>query len=88
MAKFDLKAAYRQVPVHLDDRWLLGMILEDKLYIDTTLPFGLRSAPMIFSAVADALAFIIRSRGDAGLDNYLDDFLLVGPLNLQHVRRG
>ena len=63
MAKFDLKAAYRQVPVHPDDRWLLGMILEDDLYVDTTLPFGLRSAPMIFSAVVDALAFIIRSRG-------------------------
>ena len=26
MAKFDLKAAYRNVPVHPDDRWLLGMI--------------------------------------------------------------
>ena len=79
MAKFDLKAAYRQVPVHPDDRWLLGMILEDDLYVDTTLPFGLRLAPMIFSAVADALAFIIRSRGVQGLDHYLDDFSLVGP---------
>ena len=26
MAKFDLKAAYRNVPVHPDDRWLLGMV--------------------------------------------------------------
>ena len=25
MAKFDLKSAYRQIPVHPDDRWLLGM---------------------------------------------------------------
>ena len=26
MAKFDLKAAYRNVLVHPDDRWLLGMV--------------------------------------------------------------
>ena len=26
MAKSDLKAAYRNVPVHPDDHWLLGMV--------------------------------------------------------------
>ena len=41
MAKFDLKAAYRNVPVHPDDRWLLGMVWEDQLFVDATLPFGL-----------------------------------------------
>ena len=76
MAKFDLKAAYRQIPVHPDDR---GMLWENELYIDTTLPFGLRSAPMIFSAVADGLAYIIREKGVKGLDHYLDDFSLVSP---------
>ena len=25
MAKFDLKSAYRHIPVHPDDKWLLGM---------------------------------------------------------------
>ena len=55
LAKFDLKAAYRNVPVHPDDRWLFGMLWEDQLYVDTVLPFGLRSAPIIFNAVADAL---------------------------------
>ena len=79
MAKFDLKAAYRQIPVHPDDRCLLGMSWENELYIDTTLPFGLRSAPMIFSAVADGLAYIIREKGVKGLDHYLDDFSLISP---------
>lgn len=78
MAKFDLKSAYRQVPVHPDDRSLLGMEWRDQLYVDTALPFGLRSAPAIFNAVAEALAFIIRQRGVTGLDHYLDDFLIVG----------
>ena len=79
MAKFDLKAAYRNVPVHPDDRWLLGMVWEDQLFVDTTLPFGLRSAPMIFSAVADGLEFMIRQAGVKDVDHYLDDFVLVGP---------
>ena len=30
LAKFDLKAAYRNVPVHPDDRWLFGMVWEDQ----------------------------------------------------------
>lgn len=78
MAKFDLKSAYRQVPVHPDDRWLLGMDWKGRLYVDKALPFGLRSAPMIFNAVAEALAYIIKQKGVGGLDHYLDDFSIVG----------
>ena len=48
LAKVDIQSAYRMVPVHPDDRWLLGTIWENALYIDTALPFGLRSAPQIF----------------------------------------
>ena len=34
LAKFDLKAAYRNVPIHPDDRWLLGMSWEGRVYVD------------------------------------------------------
>lgn len=47
LAKFDLKSAYRQIPVHPDDKWLLGMDWNVMLYVDSTLRFGLRSAPAI-----------------------------------------
>ena len=49
LAKLDIQAAYmyRTVPVHPDDRQLLGMVWKGSIYIDTTLPFGLRSAPKI-----------------------------------------
>lgn len=63
MAKFDLKSAYRNIPVHPDDRCLLGMLWEDKLFVDRALPFGLRSAPMIFNAVAEALVYMIKQEG-------------------------
>ena len=70
MAKFDLKAAYRNVPIHLDDRWLLGMVWENQLFVDTALPFGLRSAPIIFSALADGLEFMIRQAGGDRVGHY------------------
>ena len=79
LAKFDLKSAYRNVPVHPDDRWLLGMLWDDQLFVDSVLPFGLRSAPKIFTAVASMLAYVIRKRDVCWLDHYLDDYVLVGP---------
>ena len=60
MAKFDIESAYRIVPVHLDDRFLLGMQWRGNFFIDLALPFGLRSAPYIFSAIADLLEWIVR----------------------------
>jgi len=87
VAKFDLKAAYRHIPVHPDDRRLLGMEWKGGLYLETMLPFGLRSAPVIFNAVAEALAFIIRQRGVDGMDHYLDDFTLVEKPRSQQCKR-
>ena len=54
MAKVDIDQAYRRIPVHPDDRWLLGMRFEGATYMDTVLPFRLRSAPKVFNAMADA----------------------------------
>ena len=55
MAIFGIKQAYKNVPVHPDDRCLLGMVWRDEILVDKVLPFGLRSAPLIFSALADAI---------------------------------
>ena len=64
LAKFDLEGTFRTVPVHPDDRWLLGMQWEGHVYIDKVLPFGLRFAPKLYNAVADALLWILeRSDG-------------------------
>ncbi len=79
MAKLDLKEAYRNVPVHPHDCPLIGMHWRDSIYIDMVLPFGLRSAPKIFSALADGLIWIMHSKGVDPSIHYLDDFLLLGP---------
>ncbi len=55
LVKLDLKNTYRSVPVHPEDRRLLAMQWKATKYLDAALPFGLRSAPKIFTAVADAL---------------------------------
>ena len=77
-AKMDIKQAYRNVPVHPEDRYLLGMRWEGTVYIDTTLPFGLRSAPLLFSALANALAWVMRKHGVTWVEHYIDDFITVG----------
>ena len=49
----DIKSAYRSVLIHPEDRWLMGMSWEGVLYIDTALPFGIRPAAKISTALAD-----------------------------------
>ena len=55
MAKTEGKSAICNVPVHPSDRWLLGLEWKGNFFVDTTLPFGLRSALKIFNAIADAV---------------------------------
>ena len=74
MAKLDLKSAYRMIPVHPLDQPLLGIEWQGTVYCDLALPFGLRSAPVIFTAVADGLAWALRCKGVGSQLHYLDDF--------------
>ena len=47
LAKLDIKSAYRNIPVHPGDYHLLGIQWRDQTYVDSCLPFGLRSAPKL-----------------------------------------
>lgn len=78
LAKIDIKSAFRLIPVHPADRHLLAMSWKGALYIDTCLPFGLRSAPRLFNIAADLLEWILKDRGVSFVIHYLDDFLTVG----------
>ena len=74
--KIDIKSAFRLIPVHPADRHLLAMSWRGALYIDTCLPFGLRSAPRLFNIAADLLEWILKDRGVTFVMHYL---LNVGP---------
>ena len=78
-AKMDIASAYRMVPVHPEDRPLLAIQWAGQLYFDTRLPFGLRSAPKIFTAVADALQWMLEEQGVSWVAHYLDDYITMGP---------
>ena len=47
--------------------------------MDGALPFGLRSAPKIFTVLADAFKFIIKQHSIEWVWHYLDDFITIGP---------
>ena len=81
LAKIDIKSAYRLIPVHPSNRTMLDIQWNGNLYVDCMLPFGLRSAPKIFNAVADALEWCIAQKGVRHIFHYLDDFLVMGPPN-------
>ena len=79
LAKIDIESAYRLVPVHPSDRPLQAVEWRGALYVDPMLPFGLRSAPKLFNALADVLEWYLRWKGVRHIFHYLDDFLVVGP---------
>ena len=79
LGKIDIKIAYRIVPVHPEDQLLLDIRWQGEVYIDTRLPFGLRSAPIIFTALVYALEWIVKQQEARILLHYLDNFIAVGP---------
>ena len=74
MAKLDLSSAYRHIPVQPNDSHLLGFEWQGIIYMDRALPYGLRSAPKIFIAVADGLAWAMVCKGIEHFLHYLDGF--------------
>ena len=80
MAKLEVASAYHSVAVHPQDHPLLGMLWHGKQYVDMALPFGLRSAPYIFTAIADLVEWMLTH--NYGIDffcHYLNFFLTIGP---------
>ena len=59
LAKFDVKAAYRNVAIHFSDRYLFDRAWRDQAYVDLVLLFRLRSAPFIFDSITSAVEGIL-----------------------------
>ena len=78
LIKVDLKDAYRIIPIHPDDSYLLAISWNGLTFVDRALPFGLRSAPKIFTAVSDMIAWALYQEGLVYQIHYLDDFLFLG----------
>lgn len=77
MVNIDLKEAYFLVPIHKSHTKFLRFYLDDNLYEFVALPFGLCSAPYIFTKILQPVAAHLRSQGLLSV-RYLDDFLCLG----------
>ncbi|KAJ8945284.1 hypothetical protein NQ317_001091 [Molorchus minor] len=77
MATIDLRDAYFLISVHKESRKFLKFRVNQKLYSFTCLPFGLSSAPYVFSKVVKPVLKYLREKG-VHCVAYLDDFLILG----------
>lgn len=77
MCKIDLKDAYLAVPIGPDSKRFLRFEHNGHLYQFNALPFGLTSAPYVFTKIMKAVITWLRERQVKAVV-YLDDFLIMG----------
>jgi hypothetical protein len=83
MAKVDVKAAYRCIPVRPADWPLLGMHWQGWFYFHRTLPFGLRSACHLWERYATAMEWVIHTHFHVPhITHYVDDTFLANSKDL------
>ena len=78
MVKLDLKDAYFAVPIHPDHRRYLQVQWKGTRYQFNCLPFGLSSAPRIFTKIMRPAIAWLRQLG-CRMITYIDDNLIMAP---------
>ena len=84
-ASIDLVDAYLHVPIARFAQHLLGFAVGNKMYQYRALPFGLKTAPRIFTRIVQTIAAHLRLKG-IRIFVYLDDWLVVADMLRQHVK--
>lgn len=77
VATLDLKDAYFLINIHPESRKFLRFLVDDKIYQFNVLPFGICTAPFIFTKLMKPIMKLLRSRGFIS-SIYLDDIFLTG----------
>ena len=78
-ARCDVENAFRHQSLNASELFLLAFTFENKIYINSSLPFGAASSCAIFEKVASALQWIITDQtGRTHISHFLDDFPLLG----------
>ena len=74
----DFDAAFCNIPIHLNDLPLLGFMLHDLYFINSTMAFGDRSSCKIFEEFATSIQWILDNETNStNSSHYLDDFIMV-----------
>jgi ribonuclease HI len=85
--KIDLKSAYSHVPVQLEFRPYLGFQYQSRLYRYRTMPFGLRTAPRVFTKMLRPVAAWLRQHMQTRLTVYMDDILVLAATEDEATRQ-
>ena len=85
LTSIDLKDAYFSIPMCLEDQAYLCFSWENQCYTFTCLPFGLSSAPRIFTKVMKPVLAFARSEG-IRLIIYSDDILIMASSEEESAR--
>ena len=86
MAKSDMSAAFRHVPMRKEDWALLVMKAENPLdgkiyfFVDKCMPFGSSISCAIFQRFSNAVAHLVKFMTKQSLVNYLDDYFFAALL--------
>ena len=76
--KIDLQDAYFHVPIHPSSRKYLRFAFENKVYQFRVLPFGLNTAPQVFTRLGHTVSGYLHRQGISVIP-YLDDWLIHHP---------
>ncbi len=71
--KRDIKTVFRNIPVPLNVRWLLGFCWRTCFYTENSLSFGLSISPFIFDLFAENFYWVLQSFIGWDLEHYLDN---------------
>ena len=71
----DLSDAYLHIPIHPNSRKYLRFCYKAQVFQFTSLPFGLATAPQIFTMIVKEVKLMALSRG-LRIHQYLDDWLI------------
>ena len=85
MCSLDLKDAYLLVTIYEEDKKYLRFECRNQLYQFNALPFGLTSAPFVFTKICKPIVNWLRTQG-VRLVIYLDDFLIIGRTQEEALR--
>lgn len=76
LASLDLEDAYARISIHPDFKKFLRFSFQGDLFEFNVLPFGLSTAPLVFTKIMKPVSVVLRSKGFISV-NYLDDFLFI-----------
>ena len=75
VSSIDLSDAYLHIPIHSNSRKYVTFCQRSQVFQFTSLPFGLATAPQVFTMIVKEVKLMALSRG-LRLHQYLDDWLI------------